>query len=218
MKSTNDVNKPPWSIFTLWVIAVSGQTEYCTSFHFSSVLRPSQEWPLNFSQYFDGLDHENHIFSERISSWLITLTSTVQFSIVQTSTAQYSLVQFSTACHPFRKPHSLLCFNSSSKCIPLSWPSLVLRILSISWVYDQTFKTCPQIWTKLSFITNFTVPVCSKLLLTQFLSSTTTTVQLWHILSCRLHVPESHQSSLLNGRPSVSQLLTSIANDRTRVR
>ena len=109
MKSTNDVNKPPWSIFTLWVIAVSGQTEYYTNFHFSSVLRPSQEWPLNFSQYFDGLDHENHIFSERISSWLITLTSTVQFSIVQTSTAQYSLVQFSTACHPFRKPHSLLC-------------------------------------------------------------------------------------------------------------
>ena len=39
----------------------------------------------------------------------------------------------------------------------------------------------------------------------------------WH-----LHTPESHQSSLLNGSQSfsqsVSQLVTRIANDRTRVR
>ena len=42
------------------------------------------------------------------------------------------------------------------------------------------------------------------------------------VASCHLYMPGSHQSSLLNGSESVSQLVsqlvTSLANDRTRVR
>ena len=35
---------------------------------------PSQAWHLNFSQVFDWLGHENHIFSDSISSRLTTVT------------------------------------------------------------------------------------------------------------------------------------------------
>ena len=57
-------------------IADPAQTGYCSTFHCSCV-RPcvhvSQAWHLNFSQLFDDLGHENHIFSESRSSRLTTL-------------------------------------------------------------------------------------------------------------------------------------------------
>ena len=45
-------------------IADSAQTEYST-FHYPYV----QAWHLNFSQLFDDLGHENHVFSESMQSW-----------------------------------------------------------------------------------------------------------------------------------------------------
>ena len=63
-----------WSVPILRIIADSAQTEYCTTFHFPYVCQ-SQAWHLNFSQLFDYLGHENHIFSESISSRVATLTT-----------------------------------------------------------------------------------------------------------------------------------------------
>ena len=54
------------------LIADSAQTEYRSTFHCVSVC--VQALHLNFSQLFD-VGHENHIFSESISSRLITLTT-----------------------------------------------------------------------------------------------------------------------------------------------
>ena len=45
------------------LIADSAQTKNCYTFHCLCV----QAWHLNFSQLFDDLGHENHIFSESIS-------------------------------------------------------------------------------------------------------------------------------------------------------
>ena len=50
-------------------------SEHCSIFHFPSVRPPSPAWHLNFPRQFDGLDHENHTFSECNSSRLIILTS-----------------------------------------------------------------------------------------------------------------------------------------------
>ena len=52
-----------WGCFEYKIIADSAQTEYCTTFHCPSVC-VSQAWHLNFSQLFDDLGHENHVFSE----------------------------------------------------------------------------------------------------------------------------------------------------------
>ena len=49
-----------------WLFAVSVLPEYCTIFHFPvrSSVRLTQACHLNFFRLFDGLIHENHIFSE----------------------------------------------------------------------------------------------------------------------------------------------------------
>ena len=53
-----------------WLFAVSVLPEYCTIFHFPvrSSVRPSHACHLNFFRLFDGLNHENHIFSECIQT------------------------------------------------------------------------------------------------------------------------------------------------------
>ena len=48
-----------WSGFLLRLLAQQNTTLFST---FRSSVRPSQAWRLNFSQWFYGLDHENHNF------------------------------------------------------------------------------------------------------------------------------------------------------------
>ena len=89
----------------------------------------------------------------------------------------------------------------------------------ISTKVDQTLKPCAQSLNKnLTSRPNFTFQICTKLLLTRFSSSTWATVTTSTSWSCHLHMPGSYQSSLLNVTEWVSELLTSIPNDRTRVR
>ena len=60
-------------IFLLWFLIQSRILPYFP--HSSVCLFVSQPWYLNFHRWFDGLDPENHIFSECISSRLTTWTT-----------------------------------------------------------------------------------------------------------------------------------------------
>ena len=54
---------------------VQQNTALFSTFLLRSPVRLSQAWHINFSRYFDGLYHENHIFSECISTRLTTWTT-----------------------------------------------------------------------------------------------------------------------------------------------
>ena len=53
---------------------------------------PSQAWHINFSQYFDDLYHENHIFSECISSRLVVLATLTTWTTQTTWTTWVTLI------------------------------------------------------------------------------------------------------------------------------
>ena len=57
-----------------------------------SSVRPSQAWHINFSRYFDGLYHENHIFSECISSRLVVLDTLTTWTSQTTWTTLVPLI------------------------------------------------------------------------------------------------------------------------------
>ena len=57
-----------------------------------SVRPPSQAWHINFSRYFDGLYHENHIFSECISSRLVVLATLTTWTTQTTWTTWVTLI------------------------------------------------------------------------------------------------------------------------------
>ena len=117
-----------------------------------------------------------------------------------------------------------LAWTSTSK----SWPNLETLLQNIALWQNFSFKILTKPWNlvikvnkNLTIWPNFTFQICTKLLSTRFSSSTCATVTRSTSLSCHPHMPGSHQSSLLNRSEwvseSVSQLLTSIPNDRTRV-
>ena len=54
-------------------IVNSVQAEYCTTF--IVFISPSQAWHINFSQWFQGLNHENHLYPECISFRPTNLTT-----------------------------------------------------------------------------------------------------------------------------------------------
>ena len=80
---------------TVAIFAVSGLTEHCPIFHFPPpppFVRPSQAWHINFSRYFDCLYHENHIFSECISSRLVVLATLTTWTTQTTWTTWVTLI------------------------------------------------------------------------------------------------------------------------------
>ena len=81
---------------------------------------------------------------------------------------------------------------------------------------EQTLYQSPNknltLWPKLIF------QICTKLLSACFSSSTSTTVALQQVLSCYLHTPGSHQSSLLNRSESVSQSVREQVSDKGKQR
>ena len=71
---------------------------------------------------------------------------------------------------------------------------------------DQTLKPCPQSLNKnLTLRPNFDFQICTKLFSTGFSSSTWATLTTSTRLSCYLHMPGSHQSTLLNSSQLVSE-------------
>ena len=115
---------------------------------------------------------------------------------------------FSKSYHKF--------FRSYHKFLNKSW-SDIFRILTKNQLQnlDQTLKPCAQSMNKnLTLWPNFTFQICTKLLSARFSSSTWVTVT----TSTSFELSSSHQSSLLNSSEWVTQLVTSIPNDRTRVR
>ena len=111
--------------------------------------------------------------------------------------------------------HQLQSFNK----ISAFWQNVNLKILTklsltISTKIelqnlDQTLKPCAQSLNKnLTLRPNFTFQICTKLFSTGFPSSTWATLTTSTRLSCYLHMPGSHQSSLLNSSQWVSELVS----------
>ena len=98
----------------------------------------------------------------------------------------------------------------------------LFSICFLDHICNTTSKSCRNInfrisnkpnnnltlWPKLIF------QICTKLLSACFSSSTSTTVALQQVLSCYLHTPGSHQSSLLNRSESVSQSVREQVSDK----
>ena len=104
--------------------------------------------------------------------------------------------------------------------------TIVSSIYFLDYTCDTTSKSCRNfnfrisnkpnnnltLWPKLIF------QICTKLLSACFSSSTSTTVALQQVLSCYLHTPGSHQSSLLNRSESVSQSVREQVSDKGKQR
>jgi len=102
----------------------------------------------------------------------------------------------------------------------------LFSICFLDQICNTTSKSCRNInfrisnkpnnnltlWPKLIF------QICTKLLSACFSSSTSTTVALQQVLSCYLHTPGSHQSSLLNRSESVSQSVREQVSDKGKQR
>ena len=98
-----------------------------------ALVSQSQTWHLNFSQLFDDLGHENHIFSESISSRVATLTTLTTLTPLTTLTTWTTWTNGTT----LKTPSDQTIYQDKCRiCIVY----LVLLSFDLLWVFVE--KCC----------------------------------------------------------------------------